>query len=321
MTRLLLSGAERGHERTVHDLAVEQRLFERHRHQVAPRLVRGVAHADDGVAGDGIERGRGADHEVPVRVPGQHVAWVLRLQRHRAGREVDAVHVEGAPVAQIEPHQHHARVLGTREHVLRAHALERRQVAHHSGLEVGGEQVVVLVAVAILEVEQVARVRRPAVEVDRPVRLVRHRHRGIARDRLHPHVLHALRIRRQPREPRAVGGELREVARRVTEQRAARDQRRRGGGGSRTGDRAWDEQRQREQRGLDGGRAVHRVLRGSVPRIERQAGPRHGARYAEKAAQFHAPRAAKRDGHLRRGGRPKQGGHPLAKVAAVSVSF
>src|SRR5881296_531880 len=111
-------------------------------------------------------------------------------------------------LAEVEAHEHVAGVLEAHEHVLRAHAAERREVPHRAVLEVGREQMVALVSVGVVEVEDVARVRGPAIPVDGPVSLVRDGPRGVTR--LHPHVLHALLVGSQPGDAAAVGRELRE---------------------------------------------------------------------------------------------------------------
>ena len=93
---------ETGDERTADDLARKERALERHHDEIAPRFIDRVAHAHNRGAGFAIESGRGANDKIVVGRPGQNVAGIRRFERDRAGFEIDAIHVEGVAIAQIE---------------------------------------------------------------------------------------------------------------------------------------------------------------------------------------------------------------------------
>ena len=105
-------------------------------------------------------------------------------------------------------------------------ALERGDVAGGAAVEVDGEQVPVLVAADVLDVEQVTVVVGPEEGADAPVAVLGDR-LGLLERRAHgvdPHVQHA-GVGRDPRQPGAVGRDAGADPLGVAEQDLARDER------------------------------------------------------------------------------------------------
>ena len=67
-------------ERAVDGLPKKERLLEGHHDQVVPRFIRRIAHPDDRTAGFPIERGRGTDDKIVVRLPGEDVTGIRGLK-------------------------------------------------------------------------------------------------------------------------------------------------------------------------------------------------------------------------------------------------
>ena len=117
------------------------------------------------------------------------VALVLLDERPLAGRERDAVEVVEALVAVVQADQDLAGEVGARLLDARLDARERRQVLHGERHEVERVDAPVLVAVLVLQVDEVAVVVGPEVLRDAALRVVRDRagRREVA-DRRDPQV-------------------------------------------------------------------------------------------------------------------------------------
>jgi hypothetical protein len=162
--------------------------------------------------------------ELAIQRDARQLILVLEQQLALAAADVDQEHVVPGLVALIEADGDGVgKVQAEAEH-LRLHALDRRQVAHLAGRDLHREGVEILVAALVLEIEHVRAVRRPAVEADAALAVVGDDARRIDVIKWrHPDVEHAV-LGRQPRQPFAVGRELRLRPCRVAEQHGARDQ-------------------------------------------------------------------------------------------------
>ena len=127
---------------------------------------------------------------------------------------------------------HLVRGLHLQVHALHAGALERGQVAGFLRLQVGGEEVEVLVAVGVLQVEQVLAVERPVVLADAAFRVGGDGPVVGLAEGADPDLQDVLVVRPEVGEVLAVRGQLRAGPFRVAEQDLPRDQRRGFGGGS-----------------------------------------------------------------------------------------
>src|SRR4029453_10260573 len=121
-------GIESCDERADEDLAAKERSLEGHYDQVAPRFIGCVAYPHDRRGGLSIKSRRRADDEIIVRRPSEHITGIGRLERDRAGFEINPIHVEGVAVAQIERDEHEARMLQIGQNILRTNAPEWRQI-------------------------------------------------------------------------------------------------------------------------------------------------------------------------------------------------
>ena len=159
--------------------------------------------------------------ELAIQGDARQLILVLEQQLALAAADVDQEHVVPGLVALVEADGDGVgKVQAEAEH-LRLHALDRRQVAHLAGRDLHREGVEILVAALVLEVEHVRAVRRPAVEADAALAVVGDDARRVhVIDRRHPDVEHAV-LGCQPRQPLAVGRELRLRPRRIAEQLGA----------------------------------------------------------------------------------------------------
>ncbi len=225
-------GAERAGDEELIAVGIERQrtavLAERKAQQLAPGLILAVAHANDVVAGLGIGGLGGADAEIGIGEPFDHVARILGIQRDLAAVQLYPVHVEDARIALVQPDQDLVRMLGMGHQILRAHALERGQVARLLGLLARQRHRVempVLIAVLVLHIEDARAVLAPAVVAD-AAPLVSG---DLARLRaaigaLHPDIEHALDGRREPAQMATVWRYPRLGAGWIAEQDLARDQ-------------------------------------------------------------------------------------------------
>jgi hypothetical protein len=194
------------------------------RQEHAPGRPDGVAHADFGAAVRGLHL-RGAHREPVVGGKAGHVAGVLGVQGQHAGREVGPVHVEQARVALVDGHQQGVGEGGVGGDRLGAGAGERGQVLGPAGGDVGLVQVEVLVAVRVLEVQDVRAVALPEEGPDAALPVVGDHPVIFPPQRPHPHVQHAVRGR-EVGQLGAVRRDLRAGLFGVAEQHGARDRRR-----------------------------------------------------------------------------------------------
>jgi hypothetical protein len=197
-------------------------------------------------------------------------AVALQDQLQLAGLQVQQVHVVPARVTVVDAHQHLVQALLRAADHAHAHLVEGRVVALRAGLHVDAVKAEVLVAGVVLDEQQLLAVARPEVAGNGAVlgvgdglgglRLVR------GRD---PDVHHAV-DRRHPRQPLAVGAQLRTGLDRVAEQCGTRDQRRvahgdgglAGVGGVRDGrQRGGERQGQRKQKRRTGHASLGRMER------------------------------------------------------------
>jgi len=166
---------------------------------------------------------RGADGQVVINFHA-YEAVVFQQQRPLAAGQVDAIDVVPLRVAVVESHKNFVRPVMAQTNDLRCHAVERGQVAHFAGGNVGRVNAPVLIPPFVLDVEDVAAGVGPGIEANAAPSVGRHR-AGVGRTvaRRNPDVQHAV-ARGQPGQMLAVGanGHLRPVG--VTEKDAAGDE-------------------------------------------------------------------------------------------------
>ena len=110
----LAVGIKTRDERAVDGLPKKERLLEWHHDQIAPRFIRRIAHPDDRTAGFPVERSRGADDKIVVRLPGENVTGIRGLKGQCASFEIHSVDVESRPIAQVECNEERPRMLRSR---------------------------------------------------------------------------------------------------------------------------------------------------------------------------------------------------------------
>ena len=115
---------EAGNQTTLDHFAIEERALEWHPDKVTPRLVNGIAHADDRSAAFAIKYRRAADDKVSVRLPRQNIARIRGLEGDPARFEIDPIHIEGLAIAQVKGDENELRMPQIKEDILRAHAAE-----------------------------------------------------------------------------------------------------------------------------------------------------------------------------------------------------
>ena len=197
-------------------------IADRHGQKVLPAAV-GAAHH---VFGAAVGRKAHAEPQLKVAVgdePGKFV--VLEQQLARAGDDVDPEQVEVALVARVVPEQHLVGKFAVGFLPVRLDPALGRQ--RHDGaagdIDAGGAPV--LVAVALLEKNQMAVGVRPAIK-SRQVAVgdMRHRARGAKiRQRRHEQIAHPA-DRRQPGQGLAVGADAHAADIGIVEENFSRDQ-------------------------------------------------------------------------------------------------
>ncbi len=192
-------------------------------------VLAGADHQVD-VAGGSDGQG-GADPSSGVGQPGVDRARVLGDQHPLAGVQVHPPGVEAVGRAGVEGHDRARRVARGQGEQLRLHPSHRREVAWRRGggvAEVDDEEVEVLVAARVLEVQDVAAVGGPPEGADSPSVVVGHAGvmGGAPTQHADPHV-EAIAFRAQVGEAGAVWSQAGRGPSGVGEQGAERYQRRR----------------------------------------------------------------------------------------------
>ena len=150
---------------------------------------------------------------------------IFRDQCLRPRRDLDAVEIEEARVAPVMGDEDALRMPGGKLIDARLRALMRREVAHRRGLDIDGMDMPVLVAVLVLQHQDVARIMRPLIGADAASGLAGNGPRLAGQGaRRHEHVHYALQ-RREPGEMPAVGADLRVGTLRVAEEVRPGDER------------------------------------------------------------------------------------------------
>ena len=121
---------EAGDERTVHDLPVKERSFERHHDEVPPSLLKPVAHPNNCLTSFSIESGRGTNDEIVVGPPREHIAGIPSFRDDRTGFEIDPVHFESRSITQVRGDENCSGMSRVGQNILRAHAAERGEITH-----------------------------------------------------------------------------------------------------------------------------------------------------------------------------------------------
>ena len=171
------------------------------------------------------------DEPHPHRVVEGHVgeARVLEEERPLAGRGVHQMDVVELRIAIVEADRERVGVVAADVGDLRRDAVHGRQVDLGARRKVHRVRPPVLVAAAILQIDQMRRVGHPEVLTDSAIGVLGHRLRSVeVVRRRHPHVEHAIE-RRNPRELLAVGADLNTGAIGISKQRRAGNERHRVG--------------------------------------------------------------------------------------------
>ena len=129
-------------------------------------------------------------------------------QRERAGLEVASPWFGERAVAAVHRHDDLVGMGGLEGDRRGLHAHDRRHVARLAVLDVRDVDVVVLVAVVVLQVEEVAVVPRPAVLEDGALRIPRDRVVVLGADRPDPYLEDVVRIGTQVGQPLSVRRDL-----------------------------------------------------------------------------------------------------------------
>ena len=158
--------------------------------------------------------------------PAHYVAGIGGIQYQRARVEVEPVDVEQGSIAQVQRDQDRVREVRVNGRRLRPYPLKRRQVANVSRGQVDPKEVEILVAVAVLQVDQHLAVLGPEELANPPLRVCRHDFVVVLANGLDPDLEDVLLVGSDPRKAGSVGGNVGTDLLRVPEQDVARNQRR-----------------------------------------------------------------------------------------------
>src|SRR5262249_14108586 len=121
-------------------------------------------------------------------------------------------------------------ILGVQVDYLGTDALERRQVTDDAGLQIDGREVVIFVAVAVLQVDELLAVKGPDVGADAAFLVVGQGAIVVLADGSHPDLLHVLGIRSDVGQVFAVRRNVRAGLFRIAEEDRSGNERRQLGG-------------------------------------------------------------------------------------------